>query len=180
MNKHTPIAKAAKIKGGVHTDVRHDSAHKHVTGEAVYIDDIVEPSGMLHAGLGLSSVAHGRVKSLDLSAVRSAPGVIDVLTARDIPGDNQISPSGQNDDPLLADGVVLFHGQPIFCVLAETRDQARRAARLAKVEYDELPGVFDIWGLDPTEDKQVWPPLVLKRGEAGKAIKLLPDVSPDV
>ncbi len=174
MNKHTPTPKAAKIKGGVHADIRHDSAHKHVTGEAVYIDDIPEPAGTLHAGLGLASIAHGKIKSVDLAAVLAAPGVIDVLTATDVPGENEISPSGQNDDPLLARGEVLFHGQPIFCVIAETRGQARRAARLAKIEYDELPGVFGIRDLDPVKDRQVWPPLILKRGEADQAIKAAP------
>ena len=71
MNKHTPDLKAEKIEGGVHSSVRHDSAHKHVAGTAIYIDDIAEPAGTLHAGLGLSTVAHGVLKSVDLSAVRA-------------------------------------------------------------------------------------------------------------
>ena len=174
MNNHTPNLKAEKIVGGVHTDVRHDSAHKHVAGAAVYIDDMPEPAGTLHAGLGLSTVAHATIKSMDLSAVRSAPGVVAVLTAADVPGDNDISPSGMHDDPVLTDGKVSFHGQPIFCVIAETRDQARRAARLAKVEYDELPPVVSIDGLNADTDKQVWTPLVLKRGEVSDALASAP------
>ena len=59
MTKHTPNLKAAKIVGGVHSSNTHDSAHKHVSGTAVYIDDITEPAGTLHAGLGLAAVAHG-------------------------------------------------------------------------------------------------------------------------
>jgi len=106
--------------------------------------------------------------------MRSAPGVVAVLTAKDIPGTNDISPSGMNDDPILADGKVEFHGQPIFCVIAETRAQARRAARLAKVEYEELPGVFDIRDLDFDSHPQVFPPLTLKRGEATEAIAQAP------
>ncbi|MFX6186344.1 xanthine dehydrogenase molybdopterin binding subunit, partial [Acinetobacter baumannii] len=86
-----------------------------------------EPAGTLHAGFGLSTVAHGILKSVDLSAVRAAPGVVDVLTCADVPGVNDISPSNMHDDPVLADGKVEFHGQPIFCVLAETREEARRA-----------------------------------------------------
>ena len=86
--KHVPDLKAAQIVGGVATEQRHDSAHKHVTGEAVYIDDMPEPAGTLHACLGLSTVAHGRITSIDLSAVRAAPGVVDVLTAKDVPGEN--------------------------------------------------------------------------------------------
>jgi len=174
MNKHTPDLKAEKIAGGVHSSARHDSAHKHVAGTAVYIDDITEPAGTLHAGLGLSTVAHGILKSVDLSAVRAAPGVVAVLTHEDVPGVNDISPSGMDDDPVLADGKVEFHGQPIFCVIAETREEARRAARLAKIEYEELPAEIDIWDLDVETHRQVVTPLTLKRGDAASALASAP------
>ncbi len=170
MNKHTPDLKPETIIGGVHSSPRHDSAHKHVSGAAVYIDDITEPTGTLHAGLGLSTVAHGILKSLDLSAVRAAPGVVAVLTHEDVPGVNDISPSYMHDDPVLAAGKVEFHGQPIFCVIAETREQARRAARLAKIEYEELPADIDIWDLAVSTHKQVVTPLTLKRGDASAAL----------
>ncbi|WP_411905820.1 xanthine dehydrogenase molybdopterin binding subunit [Rhizobium mayense] len=170
MNKHTPDLKPETIIGGVHSSPRHDSAHKHVSGAAVYIDDITEPTGTLHAGLGLSTVAHGTLKSVDLSAVRAAPGVVAVLTHEDVPGVNDISPSYMHDDPVLAAGKVEFHGQPIFCVIAETREQARRAARLAKIEYEELPADIDIWDLDVFTHKQVVTPLTLKRGDASAAL----------
>jgi xanthine dehydrogenase large subunit len=174
MNKHTSNLQAESIVGGVHSSQPHDSALKHVSGTAIYIDDIVEPSGLLHAGLGLSTVAHGVIKSLDLSAVRNAPGVVDVLAHEDIPGVNDISPSYMNDDPVLAAGKVQFHGQPIFCVIAETREQARRAARLAKIEYDELPAEIDIWDLDVATHRQVVTPLTLKRGDAATALESAP------
>lgn len=174
MTKHTPNLKAATIIGGVASDQRHDSAHKHVRGDAVYIDDMPEPAGTLHVGLGLSNVAHGKIKKLDLSAVRAAPGVVDVLTYKDVPGENDISPSGMHDDPVFADGKVLFHGQPVFAVVARTRDEARRAARLAKIDYKELPPILHIWDLDPATDKQVTTPLTLKRGDAAAAIQNAP------
>ena len=174
MTRHTPDLKAAKIAGGVATDQRHDSAHKHVTGQAVYIDDMPEPAGTLHGCLGLSTVAHGTIRSMDLSAVRAAPGVVDVLTARDVPGENDISPTGRHDEPVLAEGKVQFHGQPVFCVIAETREQARRACRLARVEYGELPAVLDVAGLDPDRDTLVTPPLTLRRGDAAGAIASAP------
>jgi len=174
MTKHTPNLKAARIVGGVHASNTHDSAHKHVSGTAVYIDDITEPAGTLHAGLGLATVAHGKIKSIDLSAVKAAPGVVAALTAKDVPGDNDISPSGMHDDPILAAGEVLFHGQPVFCVVAETRDQARRAARLAKIEYRELDAVIDIWNLDAETHRQVTTPLVLDRGEAKANLEKAP------
>ena len=174
MTQHQPNLKAAKISGGVHTDQRHDSAHKHVAGEAIYIDDMPEPAGTLHIGLGLSNVAHGTLTSVDLAAVRAAPGVVDVLTYADVPGENDVSPSGMHDDPVLAEGKVQFHGQPIFAVVATTREQARQAARLAKIEYGELPAVLSIWDLDPENDKQVTTPLTLNRGDAAAAIAAAP------
>ncbi|TJV15521.1 MAG: xanthine dehydrogenase molybdopterin binding subunit, partial [Mesorhizobium sp.] len=174
MTKHAPNLKAQKIAGGVATDQRHDSAHKHVRGTAVYIDDMPESSGMLHGCLGLSTATHATISSMDLAAVRAAPGVVDVLTASDVPGENDISPTGRHDEPVLADGKVQFFGQPIFCVIAETREQARRATRLAKVEYKELPFVTDIGVLDPRKDKLVTPPLTLRRGDAAAAIRAAP------
>ena len=175
MNKHTgPDLKAAVIKGGVATDQRHDSAHKHVSGAAVYIDDMPEPAGTLHGCLGLSTVPHGTIRSMDLSAVRAAPGVVAVLTGHDIPGENDISPTARHDEPILATDLVQFHGQPIFCVVAETREAARRACRLAKVDYDALPFVTDIGALDPLADRLVTPPLTLKRGDAAEAIAAAP------
>ncbi|NLS01018.1 xanthine dehydrogenase molybdopterin binding subunit [Rhizobium sp. P38BS-XIX] len=174
MNKHTSDLKAETIVGGVHASPRHDSAHKHVAGTAVYIDDIPEPMGTLHAGIGLSTVAHGILKSVDLTAVRAAPGVVTVLTHADVPGVNDISPSYMNDDPVLADGKVEFHGQPIFCVIAETREQARRAARLAKIKYEALPADIDIWDLDVATHRQVVTPLTLKRGDAASALESAP------
>lgn len=174
MTTHAPNLKAATISGGVHTDQRHDSAHKHVTGQAVYIDDMPEPAGTLHGCLGLSTVQHGRVISMDLSAVRAAPGVVDVLTARDVPGVNDISPTGRHDEPVLADGLVQFHGQPLFCVIAETREAARRACRKADVVYETLPFVTDVADLDPSKDRLVAPPLTLKRGDADAAIAAAP------
>jgi xanthine dehydrogenase large subunit len=107
---------------------------------------------------------------MDLSAVRAAPGVVDVLTARDIPGVNDISPTGRHDEPVLADGKVHFFGQPIFCVIAGTREEARRACRLAKVAYDELPFFTDVTGADPENPKLVTDPLTLKRGDAAAAV----------
>jgi xanthine dehydrogenase large subunit len=175
MNKYATVdLKAAKIVGGVGTDQRHDSAHKHVAGEAVYIDDMPEPAGTLHGCLGLSTVAHGAIRKMDLAAVRTAPGVVCVLTAKDVPGENDISPTGRHDEPVLADGKVQFHGQPIFAVIAETREEARRACRLADVEYNELPAIIDVDGLDPDKDKMVTPPLTLKRGDASGAIAKAP------
>ena len=150
----------------------HESAHLHVSGEAVYVDDIPELSGTLHAALGLSARAHARITSIDLSAVNAAPGVVAVLTAKDIPGRNDCGPI-IHDDPILADGVVQYVGQPMFAVVAESVNAARRAARLAKIEYDELPAV-----LSPLEAKQqqsfVVPPIHRVRGDPDTALVASP------
>ncbi|HEX6118621.1 MAG TPA: xanthine dehydrogenase molybdopterin binding subunit, partial [Dongiaceae bacterium] len=166
-------AKPATIRGGVHNALAHDSAAKHVAGTAVYVDDIPEPAGTLHAAPGLSTRAHARVKSMDLAKVRAAPGVVLVLTAKDIPGANDVSPIGAGDDPVFVTDVVQFHGQVLFAVIAETQEAARRAARLAKVEYEDLPPLLTV------EDALqagafVLPEHVMKRGDADGAIARAP------
>jgi xanthine dehydrogenase large subunit len=159
---------AAEVRA-VHNPIAHDSAVKHVTGEAVYVDDILEPSGLLHVYVGTSSCAHGRITAMDLSRVESFPGVAAVITARDIPGLNDVSPMHTLDEEILCSGEIQFHGQVLFAVAADDRDTARRAARLAVVEVDALPAILDIetalehasWVDDPHE---------MKRGDARAAI----------
>jgi len=175
MTKHlVPDTTAAKIRGGVGEGQVHDSAHKHVTGEAIYIDDMAEPAGTLHAYLGLSTVAHGKILSMDLSEVEKAPGVVAVLTARDVPGVNDLSPTGLNDEPVLPEDYVQFLGQPIFAVVAETREQARRACHKAKIEYEELPALIEPGQVDLTNPRLVTKPLKLTRGDAQQAIASAP------
>jgi len=164
------------VKGAAHSPIIHDSAEKHVTGRADYTDDLMEPVGTLHAYLGLSTVAHGRITAMDLDAARNAPGVHLVLTADDIPGVNDISPNGLHDDPVFAFPEVQFLGQPIFAVIAETRDQARRACQLAKVEYEVLPHVLDAIAARDAGMGYVTKPLKLARGdmaEMGRAPRRL-------
>ena len=119
----------------VHKPLPHDSARLHVQGAATYVDDIGEPAGTLHIAIGMANKASGKLKSLDLEAVRAAPGVVAVLTAADIPGKNDIAPVFA-DEPLFARQDVMFHGQALFAVVARKRDQARRAARLAKIDIE--------------------------------------------
>ena len=112
----------------------HESAHLHVAGTAPYTDDVLELAGTLHAALGLSPLAHGVIESLDLDLLRALPGVVDVFSARDIPGANDCG-SLVHDDPILAGeaGATLrYLGQPVFAVVATTRDAARRAAARAR------------------------------------------------
>jgi xanthine dehydrogenase large subunit len=146
----------------------HESAHLHVAGEAAYVDDLAEQAGTKHIALGLSQCAHGRIKLLDLSAVKSAKGVVAVLIASDIPGINDCGPIIK-DDPILADGLVQYIGQPMFAVVATSFIAARKAARLAVVEYDELPAVLDIASAK-REQSWVIPPMLLQRGNSAQAL----------
>jgi xanthine dehydrogenase large subunit len=163
----------AVINGPLHSDLRHDSAHKHVAGAADYIDDMPEPAGMLHAAIGMTDRAHARIKSMDLSAVRDAPGVVAVLTAADFPV-NDVSSAHKHDEPVLAETLVEFHGQPAFVVIGETRAAARQAARRAMIEYEDLPAILTVAEAKAAGAKLVTEPLTLKRGDADTALASAP------
>ncbi|WP_421701222.1 xanthine dehydrogenase molybdopterin binding subunit [Aliiroseovarius sp.] len=125
------------------TPLPHDSAALHVSGSARYLDDIPLPANALHLAFGLSEVARGRIRGLNLDAVRAAPGVTAVITAADLPFANDVSPS-VHDEPLLAEDEVFYHGQPIFLVAAASHRAARKAARLAKIDIEALPALITI------------------------------------
>ncbi len=131
------------VRGTAGSSVQHDSAWKHVSGQARYIDDMPEPEGLLHAAAGHSEQTHARILSMDLSAVRAYPGVVAVITAQDVPGHIDIGPVFPGD-PVLADGLVEHVGQPLFAVAATSHEAARKAARLARVDYDPLPAQITV------------------------------------
>ncbi len=122
----------------------HDSAVKHTTGEALYIDDIPEPRGTLHLVPGYANAVCGQLRSVDLSAVESAANVVAVLRADDVPGTLDISPTHAGDDPLLAKDRIRFFGEPIFAVVARSYQDARRASRLAKIDIDSEDPILTI------------------------------------
>jgi xanthine dehydrogenase large subunit len=130
-------------EGAVHQPLPHDSADLHVAGAATYVDDIPEPPGVLHLAFGHSTDGHATLVSLDLDAVRAAPGVVAVFTAADIPGENNVGPVA-HDDLLLAEGEILYPGQPLFLVAATGTRAARRAARLGKAEVEPRPALVTI------------------------------------
>ncbi len=161
----------------VHQPIPHDSAHKHVAGEAPYVDDIPEVEGTVHACLGLASKGPGRLIGLDVDAVRTAPGVLAVLTAADLPEVNDVSPTGKGDDPVFAEHRVMFLGQPVFAVIAQTRDQARRAAALAVLEVDPEPPVLSVQEARRRPDAEfVTDNLTLRRGDSATALAAAPRV----
>lgn len=152
----------------------HEAAHLHVSGEAVYIDDIAEAHGTLHAALGLSPIAHGTLVSVDLELLRRQPGVVAVLTAADIPGENNCGPL-LHDDPLLANGELRYVGQPVYAVIATDRELARRAAALAKqaIVATPLPAVLTAREAHAI-GQYVLPPMHLSRGDAAGALAASP------
>jgi xanthine dehydrogenase large subunit len=109
---------------------------------------------------------------MDLAPVRAAPGVVAVFTAADVPGENNVGPI-VHDDPILADGEVQYLGQPIFLVVAATVDQARRAARLAKIDYEDLPAILTIEQA-LAQRSFVIPTVTLERGDTKSAIAAAP------
>jgi len=157
----------------VHEPIMHDSALKHATGEATYVDDILEPAGTLHLAPGYCrTVATGTILSIDLEPVRAAPGVVAVFTADDIPGSNDCSPS-LGDDPVMADGVVHFHGQVAFVVVASSHLQARKAARLAEFKVEAREPILDAEGAAES-DLEVLPDYSFVRGDCAAAFETVP------
>ena len=147
--------------------IPHDSALAHATGAARFADDLPEPPGLLHAALVLSPVAHGV-----LGAIAAPPGVR-LVTAADVPGANDVSPSGKGNEPLFATGRLRHHGQPIAMVLAPTRDEALRSAAAATVAITPLPALLDPEEALARED-YLMPPQVIARGDAPAAITAAP------
>jgi xanthine dehydrogenase large subunit len=152
----------------------HESAHLHVAGQATYIDDMPELAGTLHAALGLSPVAHGKLLSIDVDALKAQAGVYAILTAKDIPGLNDCGALVQ-DDPILADGEVHYLGQPVFVVLSTHRETARRVAARAKefVRIEPLPALLTPEAAHAAKSYVV-PPMHLQRGDVDTAMTQAP------
>ena len=152
----------------------HDAAPLHVTGEARYLDDIPTPANCLHLAFGTSPIARGTLKSLDLSAVKAAPGVVRVMVAEDLPFANDTASAPVHDEPLLSTGSLNFVGQPIFVVAATSHHAARFAARLAVIEVAEESPILTVDEALEAESYIEHPPLVWTKGDAAKAINAAP------
>ena len=147
----------------------HDAAALHVSGAARYVDDIPVPADCLHLAFGLSEIAHGRITTLDLTHVRAAPDVVAVITAADLPFDNDVSPSN-HDEPLLAEGHVHYIGQPVFAVIARSHLAARKAGRLAEISYEPLPALLSIDEALAANSRFEEGPRIYETGDAKAAI----------
>ncbi len=121
----------------------HESATLHVTGEAVYIDDIPTSEQLLHGRVVYSPHAHAKIKSFDLEEAKKVDGVFAVLCYKDIPGHNDMGPVFK-DEPVLASDTVNCVGQAIFLIAAENETIARQAEKLIKIEYEILEPILTI------------------------------------
>ncbi|MEO8753963.1 MAG: xanthine dehydrogenase molybdopterin binding subunit [Casimicrobiaceae bacterium] len=169
---HPPTLDDAGTLAIVGASVAHDSAALHVAGEALYTDDLPEPRDTLHVAVGVSPIAHGRLRGIDLSAVRAVPGVVLVIAAADIPGVNDVGPI-QHDDPIFAHNTVEFAGQPVFAVAATDVNTARRAAGLALFDIEPLPAILTI-DQALAAQSYVLPPVHVTRGDAAAALARAP------
>ncbi len=153
----------------------HDSSPLHVTGEARYVDDVPLPEGALHLAFGLSACAHGEIVSVDLIAVKAAPGVVRVYAAADFAEMPDCSPS-THDEPLLAVGRVHHLGQQVFLVVADSHLAARKAARLGRIVYRELPALLTVEAALAANSRFEAGPIVWAKGDAAAAIASAPQV----
>ncbi|HJX80060.1 xanthine dehydrogenase molybdopterin binding subunit [Glutamicibacter sp.] len=140
---------------------RHESAAEHVTGTALYTDDLDQRlTGVLHAYPVQSTHAHAKILGLDTSGASKIPGVVRVITADDIPGVND--QGGKHDEPMIPADEVMFYGQPVAWVLGENLEAAKAGAAAVTVDYEPLSSLITIreaiaaerfHGINPTIDK---------------------------
>ena len=175
MNAPTTLAELAAVGQGSQAssqglELPHESARLHVSGQAIYTDDMPELRGTLYGALVTSPVAHGELigDGIDRAALLAQHGVVAVFTARDIPGENNCGPI-IHDDPFLAAGKVEFLGQPVALVVAREMLYAREAAKKARVLVNELPAIVTI-DQAMAAGTFVLPMKSLSRGDAGAAI----------
>ncbi|MFC3678546.1 xanthine dehydrogenase molybdopterin binding subunit [Bacterioplanoides pacificum] len=167
-------SRPAKEKRPGHTgqSMQHESACKHVSGQAVYVDDMPELPGLLHIAVGGSDYPHARIRSLDLQSVKDTAGVVEVITVADVPGLVDIGPVFAGD-PVLVQELCEYVGQPIFAVAATSIEIARAAVKKAKIDYEVLEPVLDVEKA-LQQNFFVRPMHQHKRGDSASALKNAP------
>ena len=151
------------------TEIRpHESGVKHVSGKALYVDDIPEPAGTLYGAIGWSKKAHAIIKKMNLNGVIESEGVIAVVTSKDIEGRNDVG-AVYDGDPIFPKKAE-YYGQPLFAVAAKTTELARKAVLKAKISYKNLKPITTIQ--EALKKKSfVLKEKTIKKGEAIKAIE---------
>jgi xanthine dehydrogenase large subunit len=154
------------FRTGIGTAQPHDSAAKHVAGTAIYVDDMPEPPGMLHAALVLSPVPHGTLRGIHASRN------VTLLRSHDIPGVNDVGPIGPGE-PLFAESVVEFAGQTIAAVVAGTMDAARAAAKDVVLDIEPLEPILSVEEA-MARNSLLCPPMIVARGDVAVALAAAP------
>lgn len=154
--------------------IAHDSAARHVSGEAHYIDDMPELPGTLHAAFVLSPVAHGRLKGFDAAEALEMDGVAGVWSARDVPGHNEVGPI-LDGETLFAEDIVDHEGRVIAVVAARDFETAYRAAKRVKVDIEQLDAVLDVEEAHRRKS-YVLPPQHVIEGDVDTALASAPHV----
>lgn len=157
-----------EMSGGAGKSRKHESADRHVSGKAEYIDDKLTLPGMLYLCPVLSQHAHARITKIDTTECYSIAGVVRVFSWQDVPGELDIGPLAPGD-PLFARDLVEYHGQVVLTVAAETSEAARAAALKAVIEYEVLEPVLDVEEALQRE-QYVQEPHIHQRGDADRAL----------
>ena len=147
----------------------HAGAHKQVTGEALYTDDMTRENAV-HGAFVCSTKAHARIVSIDASDALEYRGVVGFFTGKDIPGANELGPVIRDEEPLFPVDVVTAMNQPIGIIVADTQENACEAALLVRVVYEELPVNITIEGAIETES--YYDPIIgIVDGDVEKALE---------
>jgi len=155
-------------------NIHHDSALKHVTGESVYVNDIPVHDQLLFGKVVFSKYAHAKIKKLNIKKALKVKGVHAILTAKDIPGENQMGPV-IHDEPCLAEKEVTFIGQAIILIAAETKEALHEAEKLIQIDYEPLDAILDI-ETAIEKNNLIAPPRKIERGNADEVLKTAPHV----
>ena len=158
----------------MNNDIHHESAAKHVSGEAVYVDDILVNEHLLVGRVVYSPHARARIKSFDLAEAKKLPGVHAVLCHKDIPGHNQMGPVIK-DEVCLAESEVLCVGQAMFLIAAENEQLCLEAERRINVEFEVLSPILTIEQAI-AKNAMMGPPAKIERGEVDGALKNAPHI----
>ena len=145
----------------------HDSSLRHSTGQAIYIDDMPEQENLLHGAPVLSKVACGKIKKINSDKLKDLPFFTKIITAKDIPGENEIGPI-KNGEPILADDFFSYLGQPVAIVLAKTHQEAIYASSLVEIELEFT--TKPILNLDDAYEQKSFleDPMILEKGNIKK------------
>ncbi len=145
----------------------HDSSLRHSTGQAIYIDDMPEQENLLHGTPVLSKVACGKIKKINSDKLKDLPFFTKIITAKDIPGENEIGPI-KNGEPILADDFFSYLGQPVAIVLAKTHQEAIYASSLVEIELEFT--TKPILNLDDAYEQKSFleDPMILEKGNIKK------------